>query len=253
MGALAGQYHMVPDESARPIQHPPRRVPVAIHERLRETLEDLEKREIIAGVTTPTPWISSMVVVPEKNGKLCICLDPMDLNHALQRENYPMPTTEKGASRLHGAKVFTSLDVCNGFWHVVLDEESSFCTTFNTQFGRYRWKRMPFGIRSAPKVFQRKMHELIEGLRGVFIADDFVVAGNGESWQSAIKDRDRNLLSFLQRCDERGVHLNSDKLLLRMKEVPSIGHVATREGVRADASKVRAIREMPPPENVAGV
>ena len=95
VGALAGEYHMVLDESARPVQHPPRRVPVAIRERLRETLEDLEKREIIARVTTPTPWISSMVVVPKKNGKLRICLDPMDLNRALQRENYPMPTIEE--------------------------------------------------------------------------------------------------------------------------------------------------------------
>ena len=58
---------------------------------------------------------------------------------------------------------------------------------------------MPFGIRSAPEVFQRKMHELIEGLRGVeVIADDFVVVGYGESWKSEIKDHDRNLLSFLQ-------------------------------------------------------
>ena len=57
--------------------------------------EDLEKREIIAQVTMPTPWISSMVVVPKKNGKFCICLDPIDLNRALQRENYPMPTIEE--------------------------------------------------------------------------------------------------------------------------------------------------------------
>ena len=113
---------------------------------------------------------------------------------------------------------------------------------------------MPFGIRSALEVFQRKTHELIEGLRGVeVIADDFVVIGYGESWQSAIKDHDRNLLSFLQRCDERGVRLNSEKLQLTMKEVPFIGHVATGEGLRADPSKVRAIREMLPPENVAGV
>ena len=73
VGALAGEYHMVLDVSARPVQHPPRRVPVAIRERLRETLEDLEKREIIARVTTPTPWISSMVVVPKNNGKLRVC------------------------------------------------------------------------------------------------------------------------------------------------------------------------------------
>ena len=115
-----------------------------------------------------------------------------------------MSTIEEVALPLYGAKVFTSLDVSNGFWHVVLDDKSSFCTTFSTPFGRYRWKRMPFGIRSAPEVFQRKMHELIEGLRGVeVIADDFVVVGYGESWQSGIKDHDRNLLSFLQICDER--------------------------------------------------
>ena len=153
VGALAGKYHLVLDESARPVRHPPRRVPVAIRERLRETLEDLEKREIIARVTTPTPWISSMAVVPKKNCKLRICLDPMDLHRA----SHPMPTIEEVASRLRGAKVFTSLDVSIGFWHVVLDEESWFCTTFNTPFGRYHWKRMPFGIRSAPEVFQRKM------------------------------------------------------------------------------------------------
>ena len=61
------------------------------------------------------------------------------------------------------------------------------------------------------------------------------------------------VLSFLQRCDERGVHLNSDKLQLRIKEVPFIGHVATGECLPPDPSKVRAIREMPPPENVAGI
>ena len=104
MGALVGEYHMVLDELARPVQHPPHRVPAVIRKRLRETLEDLEKREIIILVTTPTPWISSMVVVPKKNGKLRICLGPMDLNCALQRENYPMPTIEEVAYRLHGAK-----------------------------------------------------------------------------------------------------------------------------------------------------
>ena len=88
----------------RPVQHPPRRVPFAIRERLRETLEDLEKRESIARVTKPTPGISSIVVVPKKNGKLRICLDPMGLNRALQRENYPLPTTEEVASRLNGKK-----------------------------------------------------------------------------------------------------------------------------------------------------
>ena len=218
VGKLPGEYHMELDETVKPVQHPPRRVPVAIRERLQETLEDLESREIVARVTTPTPWISSMIVVPKRNGTLRICLDPKDLNRALQQENYPLPTIEEVASRLHGAKVFTVLDVACGFWHVVLDEQSSFLTTFNTPFGRYRWKRMPFGIKSAPEIFQHKMHELIEGLNGVeVIADDFVVVEYGNSLRAASKDHDKNLSAFLQRCEERGIRLNSDKLRLRMR------------------------------------
>ena len=78
------EYHMELDETVKPVQHPPRRVPVAIRERLQEALEDLESREIVARVTTPTPWVSSMVVVSKPNGTLRICLDPKDLNRALQ-------------------------------------------------------------------------------------------------------------------------------------------------------------------------
>ena len=120
--------------------------------------------KIIAPVTESTPWVSSMVAILKKNGTLRMCLDPKDLNRAIQRENYPLPTIEDVATRLDGAKVFTIMDMQSGFWSVQLDEQSSYHTTLNTPFGRYRWVRMPFGICSAPEVFQRKIHELIEGL-----------------------------------------------------------------------------------------
>ena len=127
---------------------------MALRAKGRETLQSLVNQDVIISVTTPTPWISSMVVVPKANDtQLRICLDPRNLNRAVQRENYPLPTIEDIATRLHGAKVFTKLDVRNGFWHVKLSEESSYLTTFNTPFGCYRWKRLPFGISSAPEVF----------------------------------------------------------------------------------------------------
>ena len=66
-------------------------------------------------------------------------------------------------------KSFTKLSVRNGFWHVALDEESSYLTTLHTPFGRYRQRRLPFGISSAPEVFQPKMHELVKGLPGIEI------------------------------------------------------------------------------------
>ena len=254
VGLLEGKYHIVLDESVPPVQHPPRRVQVPLREALKDTLDDLVRQEILAPVQQPTPWISSMVVVPKKDGKPRICLDPRDLNKAIRREHYPLPTIEDVATRLHGAKVFTVLDVRKGFWHVELEEESSFLTAFNTPFGRYRWKRMPFGICSAPEVFQRRIHELIQGLRGVeVVADDFVVVGFGDTLQAAVKDHDRNLEEFLQRCTARGVKLNSNKVSLRKQEVPFIGHVATDKGLRADPGKVQAITEMPRPIDVAGV
>ena len=252
VGLLEGNYHIRLDTSIDPVQHSPRRVPVPLRAHLKATLEDLVKQEILAPVTEPTPWISFMVVVPKKNGTLRICLDPQDLNKAILREHYPLPTIEEIATRLHGAKVFTILDVHKGFWHVPLDESSSFLTTFHTPFGRYRWKRMPFGICSAPEVFMRRMHEMVEGLHGLeVVVDDFVAVGFGSTHEEAVQDHDRNLEAFLRRCEERDIRLNPEKLRLRTTEAPFIGHIATADGLRVDPDKVRAISEMPPPTDVA--
>ena len=66
-------------------------------------------------------------------------------------------------------------------------------------------------------------------------------------------NHDRNLAAFLQRCTDRGIHLNADKIKLRQHEPPFIGHIASDKGLRAAPTKIRAIREMPPPTEVAGV
>lgn len=111
--------------------------------------------------------------------------------------------------------MFTVLDVRKGFWHVELDDESSFFTTFNTLFGRYQWKRMPLSICSAPEVFQRWMHQLIEGLRAVeVVADDFVVVGFGDTKENAVQDHDENLQNFLQICAVRGIKFNHSRIAL---------------------------------------
>lgn len=135
-----------------------------------------------------------------------------------------------------------------------LDEESSYLTNVHTPFGWYRWRRLPFGINFAPEVFQRKMHELIEGLSGIeVVGDDFIVVGCGNTVEEANRDHDKNLVMFLERCKEQGVKLNTDKLTLRQNEIPFIGHVATGKGLRVDPAKVWAISEMPAPADKAGV
>ena len=140
--------------------------------------------DVIAKLNQPTDWVSSKLVVTKPSSeadgetKIPICWDPKDLNVAIKCEHFPMPNTEEIATRLNGVKLFIVFDASNGFWQVELDVESSMLTTFNTPFGRYRWKRMPFGINSAPEVWPHKMREHIEGLKGVeVIADDFVTVG----------------------------------------------------------------------------
>ena len=81
------------------------------------------------------------------------CLDPRDLNKVIKREHHKIPTAHEVASKLTGKKVFSILDEKFGFCRISLDQESSFLCTFNSPFGRYRFLRCPFGISSAPEVF----------------------------------------------------------------------------------------------------
>ena len=107
---------------------------------------------------------------------------------------------------------------------------------------------MPFGIKSAPEVWQRKMREHVEGLKGVeVIADDFVIVGYGNKpaeWQA---EHDRNVCAFLDRCRERNLRLNKNKARLRQLEVPFIDHILTPQGLKPDPWKVNTIVDMPDP------
>ena len=86
-----------------------------------------------------------------------------------------MLTMEDILPRLSKAKVFTVCDVKNGFWHVQLEEASSLLTTFSTPYGRFKWNRLPFGLSSAPEIFQRNLDQCIQGLPCVArIVDDLL-------------------------------------------------------------------------------
>ena len=251
LGEIPGEYSIQVKPDTVPVVNPPRRLPVSLRNVVKTELDLMVDKEIIAPVTEPTPWVSSMVVAQKKDGKVRICLDPKHLNNAIMRSHYPLPIIEEVTTRLTKAKVFSVLDAKTGFWQVRLSEASSYLTTFNTPFGRYRWKRMPFGISSAPEVWQQKMNELVEGLSGVeVIADDFLICGCGANTREATVNHDINLQQFLQRAKERGLILNREKVKLRLNAVPFIGHLLTDKGLAPDPHKVSAIVNMPTPTNV---
>lgn len=247
LGCLPGAYKLEVDPSVKPVQHLPRRVAVALKQEVNDKIDDLVNKGVLAKVTEPTEWISSMVVVRKPN-KIRICLDPKNLNTALRRSHYQIPTIEEILPRLGKAKVFSTLDAKDGFWQVKLDEESSYLTTFWTPKGRYRWLRMPFGIATAPEEYQRRQHEVLEGLPGVEnIHDDILVLGCGDTIEEATQDHDRNLISLLERARSVNLKLNRSKLRLRQSELPFLGHRLTCEGLKPDPEKVRAVSEVPKP------
>ena len=239
LGDLPGEYHIVTDEAVKPVIHPPRRVPVSLREQIKAKLDEMVQRDIITPVTEPTPWVSSMLVVV-KPDKLRICIDPRDLNRAICREHYQMPTIEEVATRLTNAKKFTVLDAKDGFWQKRLDTESSYKTTFNTPFGRFRWNRMLFGISSAPEVWQRSMHEFVEDLDGVeVIADDFLIAGFGKTEDEVLRGLEANERAFFEKCRRWNLKLNRRKVKRCQSSVRFIGHLLTSDGLKAAPRRSR--------------
>ncbi|XP_077985293.1 uncharacterized protein LOC144439935 [Glandiceps talaboti] len=102
-GCLPGEYHIQIDSTVQPVQHAPRRVPVPLKEKLKTKIDEMEKQGIIAKVTEPTDWISSLVAVQKPN-KLRVCLDPRDLNRAIKRPKYQLPTVDELLPKLANSK-----------------------------------------------------------------------------------------------------------------------------------------------------
>lgn len=249
-----GEASLTVDPNVKPTILPCRKLPIALKDRVKADLDNLVDRGVLVPVTKPTDWVSQMAVVKKPNGKLRICIDPQGLNSALSREHYTLPTLDDVLPKLQNARIFSKLDVKEAFWHVRLDEKSSELTTMITPFGRYRWARLPFGLKVSSEIFQRKLNEALEGLEGTFtIADDIIIAGQGSNDGEARHDNEKKLQRLYNRCEERNVVLNNDKKEIGLKEITFHGHTITTEGVKADPKKISAILKMSSPTDAAGV
>ncbi|XP_055619559.1 uncharacterized protein K02A2.6-like [Toxorhynchites rutilus septentrionalis] len=252
-GKFTGTVSLEVDETIQPSIQPPRRVPIAMREKLKKELKQLETDGLIVKEVMHTEWVSNIVVVQRGDSEsrnIRICLDPIPLNKAIKRPHLQFNTLDEILPELGKAKIFSTMDAKKGFWHVELDEPSSKLTTFWTPFGRYRWTRLPFGISSAPEIFQMKLQEVIQGLEGVeCLADDLLVFGVGDSLEDALINHNKCLLNLFRRLNEHNVKLNKSKIRLCETSVKFYGHVLTSKGLQPDESKISTIRNFPIPIN----
>lgn len=245
LGCITGVTHRIKINPCHtPVVHPPRRVPAAKRQKVREELERMEQLGVIRRIQEPTEWVNSMVTATKKNGRLRICIDPRDLNKAIKREHYPLPTIEEVLTRIPKASVFSVLDATSGYWQIKLDSSSEKLCTFNTPFGRYAFRRLPFGISSAQDVFQAIMHDIFNDIEGTeAIVDDLLI------WAEDEEQHDIILGKVLQRARERNLKFNKEKSQIKCSSISYIGHTLSKEGLKPDPTKVEAIMEMGAPHN----
>ena len=233
IGTLEGLCSVNLKENACPTVCATRKVPFALRDKLKAELNSMEKKGIITKITEPTEWVNALVCVEKPNSNIRVCIDPKVLNDNIQRPYYPMRTIDDVTSKLPGATHFSVLDATKGYYSCKLTEESSKLTTFTTPFGRYRYLRLPMGIRSSQDIYNRKMEEALEGHNGVAcIVDDLIIFGKSKA------EHDKNLKRLLIRAREKGIRFNSNRAVICKSEVNYFGHVITDRGLSVDKGKV---------------
>ena len=202
----------------------------------------MEQLQIIAPVTTPTEWVSSITYPTKEDGSLRISLDSCDLNKAIIREHYKAPTLEEISHRLSGATVFSKMDAKNGFWSIHLDTQSSYLTTFNTHKGRYRLLRMPFGLKMLQDVFQMRIDNITERLAGIIsIHDDICIFGKSQ------QEHNENLSQLMKTAQRNGLVFNSSKCTISQPHTSFYGAIFSAKGMKPDPKKVQALQDLPTP------
>ena len=195
----------------------------------------MQELGVIEKVDQATEWCSGMVVVPKANGKFRICVDLTKLNKSVYRERHVLPSVEQTLAQIGGAKVFTKLEANSGFWQVGLSEDSRLLTTFIIPFGRFCFRRLPFGITLAPEFFQKGINDILNGLEGVVcMIDDVLIYGRTQA------EHDRNLPAALKWIQKSGLTLNPDKCEFSKPSIRFLGQLVDPEGIRVDPEKVSA-------------
>ena len=170
------QVKLYVNQEVQPVVQKLRRQPYHIRDAIRKEVHRLESEDIIEKVNKPQPWVSNLVVIPKKNGKVRICLDARVINTAIQRERYPIPTLDSILDQIHGSKVFAKLDMKEAYTQLELDEQSRQITCFNSDEGIYRQKRLVYGINNSSEIFQRTMEQNFGFMSGVkFISDNIIL------------------------------------------------------------------------------
>ena len=207
LGILKGiEATITVDESAPPRFHKPRHVPFALKEKVEEQLDKQVKEGELVPVAK-SEWAAPIVVVHKKDGGIRICGDfKVSINPYLHSHVYPLPTPQEMFSTLANGESYTKLDLARAYKQMRVKSECQPLLTINTHRGLFQYTRLPFGITTAPSLWQRAMAQVLSGLPGVvFYIDDILVTGRTREEHAA------NLRAVLCRIKEHGLRFKKSK------------------------------------------
>ena len=203
------------DESITPVIQPPRKIPQAMIDPLKQEIERMMTLGVIRklDINKATDWCHNLVLVRKPNGKLHVCLDPCTINKALRFNVHNARTFQDVTSSIRRITKVSKIDANSGFWTLPMDDQSQLLTMFNTPWGRYCFVKMPFGLNQAQYFFQFYMDAHFQDINSTtnVIADDVMIHGESDA------QHDRHLLQVLNKCREIGLKLNSREMSIWRK------------------------------------
>ena len=205
----------------------------------------MEDAKIISKVTY-SEWAAPIVAVPKKDGKQRICGDyKVTINPSMKVVQHPLPKPDDLFTTLSGGNIFSKIDLSHAYQQMPLDNPSKKLVTINTHCGLYHYNRIPFGVASAPALFQRAMDMILEGVPNVICCiDDILVSGS--SYEQHIS----SLEEVFKRLLKEGITIRRSKCSFFTDNVEYLGHIVDKEGLHSSPKKLEAILNAPIPKNV---
>ena len=241
--------HVIKLSDYTPIKSKYRRIPPQMYEAVKEELKKLME----SGVIEPSisPWSSPISIAVKSDGSPRITLDFRKINAITKKDAKSMPNVDEIFDSLHGKKIFSSLDLMNGYFQLELSEQCREITAFTAgPLGFYQFKRMPMGLTNSGATFQRAMEyvlrDLVSSICLIYI-DDVIVHSHDEELHL------QNLDLVFTRLQQYGLRLKPSKCNLFCKQLKFLGHVISEQGLSKDESKIQAIRDWEPPTNIRQV
>ncbi|XP_064468546.1 uncharacterized protein K02A2.6-like [Ornithodoros turicata] len=219
-----------------------RPVPFALRPKVEKELKAMEEMGIISPVMT-SDFATPVVPVVKSNGQVRLCGDyKVTINPLLESVQYPLPRIDDLLADLAGGVKFSRIDLSRAYQQIEVDEDSLDCLTINTTLGMYRVNRLPFGITTAPALFQKVMDTMLKGLRGVTCyLDDILITGTSE------QEHLENLEAVLKVLVQRGVRVRPEKCEFFKESLEYLGHEIDSTSIRPSADKVKALLFAPHP------